>query len=281
LARPTDRVARPRRYLMCPPTHFRVEYSINPWMDPTKPVHTDIAVAQWEQLRELYRSLGHAVDIVEPREDLPDMVFTANAATVLDGRVMVARFRYPQRDEESAAYLEWFRARGFDEVRQASWPNEGEGDYRVAGAWVLAGTGFRSEVRAHREMQEYLGRPVIGLDLVDPRYYHLDTALAVLDENEIMYNPAAFSPGSQAVLRRLFPDAILATEADAAVFGLNAVCDGRHVVLAHAATDLAAELRRRGFEPIGVDISELLKSGGGAKCCTLELRGEDPAEVSR
>jgi N-dimethylarginine dimethylaminohydrolase len=70
----------------------------------------------------------------------------------------------------------------------------------------------------------------------------------------------------------MFPDAILAGEADAEVLGLNAVSDGRHVVLARAAARLAAQLRERGFEPVGVDLSELLKGGGGAKCCTLELR---------
>jgi N-dimethylarginine dimethylaminohydrolase len=265
---------------MCPPTHFRVEYSINPWMDPTKPVDTDLAVAQWEQLREVYLRLGHRVETIDAREDLPDMVFAANGATVLDGRALVARFRYPQRTGESAAYLQWFRDNGFARVRQAMWINEGEGDYRLAGGWLLAGTGFRSELQAHREVQEFFGRPVVGLTLVDPRFYHLDTALTVLDDNQIMYYPAAFSPGSRAALRAMFPDAILATEADAAVFGLNAVSDGRHVVLPQAATGLAARLRRHGFEPVGVDLSELLKSGGSVKCCTLELRGGERAEAS-
>ncbi|MFD7743815.1 dimethylarginine dimethylaminohydrolase family protein, partial [Kitasatospora sp. NPDC059800] len=116
------------------------------------------------------------------------------------------------------------------------------------------------------------GRPVIGLELIDPRYYHLDTALAVLDGDEIMYHPEAFSAGSRAVLRRLFPDALLVDGADAAVFGLNAVSDGLHVVLPEAAVGLAARLRERGFRPIGMDLSELLKGGGSVKCCTLEIR---------
>src|SRR6202035_5009861 len=116
------------------------------------------------------------------------------------------------------------------------------------------------------------GRTVIGLDLTDPRFYHLDTALAVLDADRVMYYPAAFSPGSRDVLARLYPDAILATEADAEVFGLNAVSDGRHVVLPQAATHLIGELRRGGYTPIGVDVSELNKAGGAVKCCTLELR---------
>jgi N-dimethylarginine dimethylaminohydrolase len=127
-------------------------------------------------------------------------------------------------------------------------------------------------VGAHQEAQEYLGRPVISLTLVDPRFYHLDTALFPLDGRNVAYYPEAFSPGSRAVLQRLFPSAILASEADAVVLGLNAVSDGRHVVLPTAASELADQLRDRGYEPVGVDLSELLKAGGGVKCCTLEIR---------
>ena len=112
---------------------------------------------------------------------------------------------------------------------------------------------------------------MIGLNLVQADFYHLDTALAVLDERTIMYYPAAFSPESQQILRKLFPDAIIANAQDAAAFGLNAVSDGRHVVLPAGATGLAAQLREHGFEPIAADVSELLRGGGGVKCCTLEL----------
>jgi N-dimethylarginine dimethylaminohydrolase len=121
-------------------------------------------------------------------------------------------------------------------------------------------------------VQELFGVPVISLQLVDPRFYHLDTALAVLDDTTVAYYPEAFSPGSRGVLQRLFPDAILASEADAVVLGLNAVSDGRHVVLPSAAVDLATQLRERGYVPVGVDLGELLKAGGSVKCCTLEIR---------
>jgi N-dimethylarginine dimethylaminohydrolase len=142
----------------------------------------------------------------------------------------------------------------------------------VVGPYVLAGTGFRTDLAAHAEAQELFGRPVITLNLVDPHYYHLDTALAVLGST-VAYLPEAFSPGSQRVLRHLFPDAVIAAPADAAVLGLNAVCDGEHVVLPAQATGLAQQLAARGFQPVPVDLSELLKAGGGPKCCTLEVRG--------
>ncbi|MEV0183070.1 dimethylargininase [Streptomyces sp. NPDC050625] len=269
-----SRGATPRRYLMCSPRHFEVTYSINPWMDPRKPVDTPLAVAQWEQLRDLYRALGHTVEELVPVPGLPDMVFAANGATVVDGRVLGARFAHRERAGEAAAHLDWYRAHGFTRLHEPVHVNEGEGDFAVTASFVLAGRGFRASPLSHGEAQEFLGRPVIGLELVDPRYYHLDTALAVLDDarDEVMYYPPAFSPGSREVLRRLFPDALTAGDEDAAVFGLNAVSDGLRVVLPQAAAGLFGPLRERGFEPVGVDLSELLKGGGSVKCCTQELR---------
>jgi N-dimethylarginine dimethylaminohydrolase len=262
-----------RRYLMCPPAYFEVRYAINPWMDPTTPVDTALATAQWERLVELYRTLGHRVDLIDPVPGLPDMVFAANGAVVAGGHALGARFRNPERRGEAPAYRDWLARNGFGDVRQAEHVNEGEGDFLVTRRWVLAGTGFRTDTRAHLEAQEQLGRPVIGLRLTDPRYYHLDTALAVLSDDDVMYLPEAFSPGSRAVLGELFPDAIHASPADAAVLGLNAVSDGYHVLLAAEAVGLAARLADRGYEPVGVEMSELRKAGGGVKCCTLELRG--------
>ena len=268
------RAARPRHYLMCPPTYFEVTYSINPWMDPDRPVDVVRAMAQWQWLLDTFLELGHKVDLADPVPGLPDMVFTANAATVVDGRVLVAHFRNRERTAETPAFLEWFRSHGHPQARVAAEINEGEGDFLVTRSRILAGRGMRSAQSAHREAEEFLGREVVGLDLVDPRFYHLDTALAVLDDeaDEIMYYPPAFSAPSRARLAELYPDAILADEADAMTFGLNAVSDGRNVVLPAAAAGLATRLRERGFRPVGVDMSELLKAGGGAKCCSLEIR---------
>src|SRR5262249_32975574 len=116
------------------------------------------------------------------------------------------------------------------------------------------------------------GRRVVSLRLADPRFYHLDTALCVLDESTAMYYPAAFDDNGRAALASRFDELIEAKDEDAEVLGLNAVSDGRHVVLARQAAGLARSLSARGFVPVPVDMSELLKAGGGAKCCTLELR---------
>jgi N-dimethylarginine dimethylaminohydrolase len=272
-----ERIPSARRYLMCPPRYFEVRYVINPWMNPDVPVSADLAVEQWTALKETYESLGHRVDVIEPVVGLPDMVFAANSGTVVDGRVLGARFRAEQRFAEAEHYRRWFVDNGFPDVVMPAAINEAEGDLAWTGRLLLAGTGFRTDPAAHAEAQEMLGVPVVSLSLVDPRYYHLDTALFVLDDSPvaptIAYYPGAFSAGSQEVLRRLFPDAVIATEQDAACLGLNGVSDGRNVVLPVEATGLAAQLARRGYRPVFVDVSELRKSGGGPKCCTMELRG--------
>ena len=113
-------------------------------------------------------------------------------------------------------------------------------DLLQVGAMVLAGCGFRTDRRAHGEISAALGTPVISLELVDPRFYHLDTAMAVLDDHTIAYYPPAFSEADQRHLHTLFPNAIVVGSADAYALGLNVVSDGLHVVLPAAETGFAA-----------------------------------------
>jgi N-dimethylarginine dimethylaminohydrolase len=260
---------------MCPPEYFTVEYAINPWMDPAIPVETGLALKQWEALRATLVELGHTVHVLPPHAGLPDMVYAANGAFSIDGVAYGARFRFSQRTAEAAAHRAFYAGGRWRYVPPAH-TNEGEGDFAYLpdayGGLILAGYGFRTEPAAHVEAQEVLGRAVVSLRLVDPSFYHLDTALAVLDDGHVAYFPDAFSAGSQRVLRRLFPDALLADRFDAAAFGLNVVSDGRHVILNSEAGAMAQRLRAAGYEPVPVDLSELKRGGGSVKCAVAELR---------
>ncbi len=261
-----------RTYLMCPPEHFAVEYTINPWMDPARPVDVALANQQWQRLAEVFRSLGHTVRTITPVPGLPDMVFAANGATVIDGKVLGARFTYPERQPEAEAYLAWFRGQGYPQICESAVVNEGEGDIVFAGRVILAGYGFRTEESVRDELTALYGLPVISLRLVDPRFYHLDTALVVLDADTAAYYPAAFDDAGKAALSSHFAELIEVKDEDAEVLGLNAISDGRNVVVPEQAAGLITQLAAAGFEPVGVNLSELLKAGGGPKCCTLELR---------
>jgi N-dimethylarginine dimethylaminohydrolase len=255
---------------MTPPDFFAVEYAINPWMDVGTPVDAHLARAQWDALHQTYLRLGHHVDVIEPVPGLPDMVYAANGGFIARGIAVVARFRFAERAGESRAYSQWMSSLGYRPVATRH-VNEGQGDLLMVGDTVLAGYGFRTDRRAHPEIAAALGLPIVSLELVDPRFYHLDTALAVLDDHTIAFYPPAFSSAAQGQLRALFPHAIVVGSADAYVLGLNVVSDGLHVVLPSAATGFATQLREAGFEPVGVDLSELLKGGGSIKCGTLEV----------
>jgi len=265
------RTATKRTVLMCRPEFFTVVYRINPWMDPALPTDTALAVRQWETLYQTYLDLGFDVKLIDPIDGLPDMVYAANGGFVIDNIAYGASFTHEQRQPEGPAYMDWFRENGFD-VRDPQNINEGEGDFLLVGGRILAGTGFRSASHSHEEIAGIYGREVVTLNLVNPSFYHLDTAIAVLDDTNIAYLESAFDEPSLATLRELFPDAILATEEDAAVLGLNSYSDGYNIVIAARAKDFERQLRERGYNPIGVDLSELLLGGGGVKCCTLELR---------
>jgi N-dimethylarginine dimethylaminohydrolase len=274
------RIQQVRRYLMCRPEHFTVSYTINPWMVPTNPTDTALAVRQWRALYDTYVALGHEVHLIDPIEGLPDMVYTANGGFVIDNVAYGAKFRFQERVPEGPAFMDWFRANGF-EVAEPVEVNEGEGDFLLVGDTILAGTGFRSTGDSHRELADVFGKEVISLNLIDPRFYHLDTAISVLDPVEgpggvekanIAYLEHAFDERSQAILAERYPDAIRVADADGAVFGLNSASDGRNVIISPRAKGFEAQLRERGYNPVLVDLSELLLGGGGIKCCTLELR---------
>ena len=271
------RRTRPRHFLMCPPTYFDVRYAINPWMDPTFPVDRPLALAQWSALVEAYRAAGHRVDLLDPVPGLPDMVYAANGAFALDGIVLPARFAYAERAPEAPVHAEWHRRNttgwASPAIAEPVATNEAEGDFAVLSDRILAGHGFRTSRAAHGELAALTGREVISLELVDPRLYHLDVALTVLDDerDHIAYFPDAFSPDSQRRLADCFPDAILATEADAYAFGLNCVSDGRTVFVPAGAAHLRMQIAAAGYRPVSIDLSELAKGGGSVKCCTQEL----------
>lgn len=273
---PAIRHPRPRHYLMCPPTYFSVKYAINPWMNPELPIDHELAVHQWNTLRETFVDLGHTVDTITPDPDLPDMVFAANGALVVEGKAFGARFRFPQRQAESQLYRNWLKGSEIDATESIE-TNEGEGDFLTLGSMVLAGSGFRTNIAAHVEAAKTIDRPIVSLELVDPRFYHLDVCLAVLDDGngsgpaDIAYFPGAFSVHSRRTLRDLFPDALICSEEDASVLGLNLVSDGYNVVMPTQATNLIDQIRERDYRPVTVDLDEFLKSGGSVKCCTMEL----------
>jgi N-dimethylarginine dimethylaminohydrolase len=254
---------------MCAPTHFKVDYQINPWMHPERPVSAARAQRQWQQIYDQLHLDGHDINLIPPVVGLPDMVFTANAGILIANKALVPRFRHWQRQPESRHFADAFAALGLAQVHQAQYINEGEGDFLLAGEHLLAGTGPRSDPNAAAEVADYFAIPTIALTLVDPRLYHLDTALTVLNGHTIAYWPGAFDHRSRGLLGELYPDAIIAEAVEAAQLGLNIISDGCTAIVAPGCPNLTSQLTERGFRVVPVATDELNKAGGGAKCCVL------------
>lgn len=263
------RTARRRHYVMADPAHLDVVYAINPWMDPTAPFDRERAAAQWRGLHEALVALGHRVDVLPATPGLPDLVFAANGAVVVGRTALLSRFRFPQRAREAAVHERHLVASGRRVVTATS-PIEGEGDVLLADGTLLAGHGFRTSRAAHRRLAATFDLPVLDLELVDPRFYHLDTAVGVAAADVLVWHPPAIAPADAQRFRARFPTAVEVDEHDALLLGCNLLGDGRHVVVPAGVDRLARDLAARGLTVVEVPMDELLLAGGGPKCCTAE-----------
>ncbi|MBA2224879.1 MAG: arginine deiminase-related protein [Thermogemmata sp.] len=266
------------RILMCPPDHYGIEYEINPWMNRSMGAIRALAFHQWKTLRDTLASLGVQVELLTPQPGLPDLVFTANAGLIYKDVFVSSRFRHEVRARESPYFDAWFAEHGFQvEHLPAGMYHEGAGDALFCGDTLFAGYRIRSDALAHQWVGQRFGIRVLPLELVNPRFYHLDTCFCPLSFDEALYYPPAFDTYGRRVLQTHIPKLIEVNDAEAHRFGCNAVVVGRTVVHNSRCPELAEKLAAAGYRSIEVELDEFLKAGGSAKCLTLRLDGEDAA----
>ncbi len=266
------------RILMCPPDFYGIEYEINPWMSRSRGSTPERAQAQWQGLHDTLVKLGVQVELMTPQPGLPDLVFTANAGLVFGQRFFSSRFRHAVRARESPYFDAWFAGHGFTvEHLPEGMFFEGAGDALFCGRSLFAGYRIRSDAASHQHLGKVLNRLVMPLELVDPRFYHLDTCFCPVAAGAAVYFPGAFDRYAQRVLETHIDKLLPVAEAEAARFACNAVVVGKTVIVNAGSDGLAAGLRNWGFEVIFLELDEFLKAGGSAKCLTLRLDGEDAA----
>jgi N-dimethylarginine dimethylaminohydrolase len=270
------------RILMCRPDYFGIEYEINPWMHRAHPADHDTAREQWSSLHRILSDLGVIIELIEPQAGLPDLVFTANAAMIVRGQAVLSRFRHPQRQREERLFAAKLEQLGLEVIRLPDDEYfEGAGDALFCGETLFAGYPIRTIARSLQHVANVLGLHVMPLQLIDPRFYHLDTCFCPLEPTMAIWFPEAFDAYGQQVIRANIHNLIALEEPEAASFAANAVVVGRHVVTNIGCPRLHAQLRERSFEPIETPLSEFVKAGGSAKCLTLRLDGEEAAGWKR
>ena len=266
------------RILMCRPDYYGIEYEINPWMSRARGADVHRAHRQWRGLHETLLGLGVEIELMMPQPGLPDLVFTANAGLVFRDRFFSSRFRHEVRARETPHFDAWFSAHGY---RIETLPEgvffEGAGDALCCGDSLFAGYRIRSDAIGHQYIGTQLGRLVMPMELVDPRFYHLDTCFCPLAPGEAIYFPGAFDAYGRIVLEKHIPQLLAVVESEAERFACNAVVVGKTVIINTGSTKLAEGLRGWGYTPIEVELDEFIKAGGSAKCLTLRLDGEESA----
>jgi N-dimethylarginine dimethylaminohydrolase len=266
---------------MIPPTFFSVDYAINPWMNPNTTVDVTTALTQWQHLKQtLTVECGATIVELPPVAGLPDMVFVANAAVVLPPvpntpkRVLLARFLDKERQGEEPYLQHWFETNGYIVEQLPPYlPLEGAGEALAWQGILFASYGQRAVYKAHSWLTFYSMQPVISLELIDPRFYHLDVAFCPTDLGYVLYYPEAFSADSLALLETIIPTekCITVTTAEALQFACNAVSVGKHIVLPCHAPILQQHLVETGHIVHVVPYTEMIKAGGATKCSTLRL----------
>lgn len=263
------------RLLVCPPDYFRIDYEINPWMRLSNAVDPERARAQWHGLmRSLEEETGAFLERMQPVPGLPDMVFTANAGVVVGNRAVPSRFRHPERQREERHFEDWFRDHGYEVILlKDDLYFEGAGDLLGFPDGWFGGYRQRSDIRAYARLSEIFGREIIPLELVDGRFYHLDTCFCPLSGGELLYYPPAFDPYAQAVLENQIEKhrRLVVPTVEALRFACNAVCVAKHIALPSGCPETMALLEARGYVTHPLPLDEFIKAGGSAKCLTLAL----------
>jgi len=260
---------------MCQPDFFSVEYEINHWMKGNvNQAATGKAQSQWQDLMAVVEKCAK-VTLIEPQKGLPDMVFTANGALIHKNKAVVAKFQPKERQGEENFFKDWFKDKGFEVCDAGDEPFEGAGDalFDRGEDRLWAAHGFRSSLETHKKIQEIIGVEVLSLELVDPRFYHLDTCFCPLEGGYLMYYPKAFSPESQElIISRVAEEKLIrVSEDDANNFALNAVNVGSNIIMHKASAELRSSLEKEGFTVFETPVDEFMKAGGSTKCLTLRL----------
>lgn len=253
--------------LMCKPTFFDVDYQINPWMKKERPVHKTRAQSQWQSLYQKIQQLGGQIDLIEPHQGLPDMVFTANAGLIHGNKAIVANFKHPERQGESQYFKNWFKKNSF-QIFETEIPFEGAGDALFAGDTLFIGHGFRSHHDIVHWIEEQWQLPATALELVHPSFYHLDTCFCPLNSTEALWYPAAFSKKSQILLENEL-NLFAVSKKEAELFACNAVVINRDIIMPKNCTEITTILENQGYSTHPMSSTEFILSGGSCKCLTL------------
>ncbi|UYM07149.1 dimethylarginine dimethylaminohydrolase family protein [Solicola gregarius] len=266
-------------YAMVTPEHYRIEYDINPFMNPADQPDPVRAREQWDTLVATLRALGARVDVLGGAAGSPDMVYAMNlglAVTDPDDmpRVVMSHMRFAERRAETPVAEKFFAGLGFASTyigRSGVGGHFESGDAFPYADALLVGHGKRSDEVALKALATELDVRVRALRIVHASMYHLDLAFCPLDARTAFVCPDAFDAASARALLESVPQPIVLSVADALTFCANSVVVGRTVVMPACPAGVRRSVEAAGFEIVELDLSEFHLGGGSIRCMTNPL----------
>ncbi len=271
----------PAKILMCEPKYFEVNYEGNEFMkENLNSVDKDLALLQWNALKDLYQKLGFEVELIEPAQGLVDMVFTANQSfPFMDSsgnkKVILSKMKNQQRKREVEYFKAFFLKRDYEvielpeEVKYFESMGDAIIDYHRN--IIFSGHGFRTQETISGFLSNYTNFKVVKLHLINQYLYHLDTCLSILNSDSVIIAESAFDEESLRLIKHNFENVINVGEIENLKYFLcNCHCpDGKNVIVQRGGNAFKESISRRGFNLIEVETSEFIKSGGSVFCMKL------------
>lgn len=266
-------------YLMCPPHFYSTHFLFNPWMDYREEVDKNLAISQWNSLKNSIINAGGNIAEIFPSFKDSAMVFVRDNALVYDDNKVLILRSYGQRGKREPKLLyKWFKKNGW----QVSMLPEG---YHLEGGnlvWASSDTifyGWKPDELLHglKWVHEFLQSElkkkikVVLLRLVNKRYLHLDMLINSLNGKGFLVYPKGLNLGAYWKKSKIWNFRPVIELQESEFFAANAVVVNRTVITSTLSIETAEKIKKLGFKVTNVELSEFHKAGGGAHCLTLEL----------
>lgn len=269
----------PNKVLMVNPNGFEVAYAINPHMldenGNLNKVNKSLALEQWTTLKETFERLGLEVHVIEGREELPDMVFTANQTfPFLKGshtQMILSKMNSPERQPEVEFFKEWALNQNIETYTlKTNKTYEGMGDvlWNYEASEVYGGHGFRTSESVYDELEKLIGLHINRLQLVSDEFYHLDTCLAIANKDTAFAVKEGFTTESFDLLKARFTNLIEIPYGEGKNGFAANLCsiNGADIIIEKGNYFTSKTAVEAGFRVHEVETSEFMKSGGSVFC---------------
>ncbi|MGP1906985.1 dimethylarginine dimethylaminohydrolase family protein [Metabacillus sp. JX24] len=261
-----------KRVLVCEPHYMRITEVINETQRhyANENINEKLAAEQHRQFVRALTENGAEVIKLQPDERYPEQVFTRDIGFTIGKTVFVSEMGQDIRKGEETVLREWLDVKGYPMVCLNDHRIEG-GDVIIDCTTIFAGVSGRTCMSAIEKLQaEAPAFQVIPVPFKE-KYLHLDCVFNVLSENEALVYKPAFEENELNMLKERYT-LIEINESEQFTMGTNVLSIGNRTVISLPVNkEVNSRLREKGFNVIEVDISEIIKSGGSFRCCTMPI----------